>query len=452
MISLSRELNGNVVLRAGKLVLRFFRMFGGAPLEWWSEPNAHSLTNSYPGSGVSACFETGQDPTQASANGQEQNPICCFGIADSQKYNYYARESLYDGNGAYEVTGFAPDFWLSAEKIDDYQMGAGWRTKYVPGPYAAILAQWTCPVIFAAGTESSGYFAPGNEMEPGFVRGYPQGRIAFKVDLSLATCGWDSIAGFVFRKQLASSHPTKDEVYNADGLHLNFNKSGAYQLIEKRAGKETVLLSGTANAAQKAALLGAGLTVEIRTNNVQTDKVELFLNDALAGTASTSTRGEVFALFASATSGFVLFCRRQVFDLGVTFAAKYRALAENSIESDIRFNTIAPRKFYRAGHTHFFNPLMFPARSCQVDGQTFEGITPITPAKVFYCGNRAKTVGLNAQVTSTTIDNAPAPGAHSLLQQHGANDEFIMAFNLLPQNATAIVSQKMQLITKWVAV
>jgi hypothetical protein len=150
---LYRESDGNVVMRGGDLTLRFYSRYGGAPLSWY-KTGFPVLTNEFPGSGVSVAWRTQQDPTQASANGVLEHPIHILGDKATERFDYYTRETLLDAaNGIYQVTGFAPDFWLSSEAMDDAiapnsdGSDSGWRTPYAPGRFASILASPSRPVI-----------------------------------------------------------------------------------------------------------------------------------------------------------------------------------------------------------------------------------------------------------------------------------------------------------------
>jgi len=104
MKSLTREANGNVVLRSGHFTMRFDRMFGGTPLEWYSEDPYGMLTNAFPGNGTSVYYNTGQDPTQASSNGFLPNPIAT-GSPDTAMYSYYSSEKLYSPSANTYIVG-----------------------------------------------------------------------------------------------------------------------------------------------------------------------------------------------------------------------------------------------------------------------------------------------------------------------------------------------------------
>lgn len=464
--SLTREPTGNVVLRSDHVALRFFHRFGATPLQWFSEPWP-CLTNDFAGSGVSVYYHTGQDSTQATANGPMENPIHIFDNPGSQKYGFYAREYLFDGDGKYGVEGFAPDFWASLEAPDDaiapdpLVTDSGWRTPYQPGKFGAILHNATTPVVFEGSSyASSGIMLVADELGGGHwagrLREYAEGRLAFKTTLSLRNAPLSVVAGFLFRKAIPANAATKHDAYAAPGYHLFFNRSGGYSLIRKGAnGVETILTNGFLSQSQNLKLLGDGLQVEVRTHNGRPGYLEIWLDDLLAKslTDPAPLLGPHAGLFASCPSGYVVFSARQFFDIGLKYQMRYEARPGGVIISDAKITladgALTARCFYRALLPGvFLNPATFPVgqRACygiEPDGSR----VPISGQLVrfmdyqsFWAGNPQGTVGLWARPDFCRVDCGDSPG-HALVDANGANGEFVLMLNPLAPNQTTMAKE-----------
>lgn len=475
--SLTREADGNCVLRSDNVALRFFARNGGAPLEWWSEPFP-LVTNSFPGSGVSANYELGQDPTQASANGLTENPICLYSDPATGIYNYYGRESQFDPTGNYKVTSFIPDFWGSFELADDSiapnpdGSDTGWRTKYQPGSYAAALNTAPCPVIFQ-GTPVcwSGLFFVGNETMPvggawnQRLRNYGEGRVAFKTNISLANAAADSFAGVLFRKTIPTNNISKHEAFSANGLHLYVYRSGAWSLNKMKNYTSTCLANGQLSVDNFTKLISInGLQVEVRTNNVLQDKIEIFFDNIRATTVQAvgCNRGPHTCLFASTSSGDIFFGHRQIFHVGVQLESLYSALPGGLIVSDIKVTSLVPEPvyFYRANLPGaFLNQTTFlPGnRRCAklVNGvwQNFTGTQTFlfSEAESVYVGNNEGTCGMCISDTVAQVDGVDNPEAHFLVGSNVINNEFVLMLNPLSaaDNLTPKAIKSLRLKTTW---
>lgn len=455
-MSLVRELNGNVVLASGIFQLRFFQQFGGTPNEFWQYGSSGPLTNSFPGSGVSINFETGQDPTQASANGFTPNPVSKI---DQPEDRFYLRETLFDNfNTTYGVQGYLPDFWASIESVDDYATSLGWRTKYAPGNYTARLALLDCPVIFDGySNQQSGIFVVGNEMEGG-IRTYKDGWIAFKTTVAAITTNSAALVGFMFQKERGTVvSPTKDDLYFSPGLHLIFNMQGGWTLSSLIAGN---IASGVLSAPQLTKLKGIGLQVEIRMHPGMAGYLEILFDSVLAkivpDTGFTPAEETWFGLFAQANAGYVTFGYRQIFDLNAKISSYYIGLPGDKI---LTHQTIISNdlKFYRANMPGvFMNPSVFPQKSCGVikhDGtyEEKEGIVDIPAYKSLWAGNPAGTTGILATVKKIDIDGAAGVDAHALIQKSAHNNEFVMMLNpfSINWNTSPQVVRRVTVITEF---
>lgn len=428
-MTLRREADGNVVLSSGDCDIRFFRNFGGAPLEFWRRGFPGPITNRFPGSGVSVSWELGQDPTQATSNGIAAHPICCFGMPSTDKYNYYIREYVYDAAGSYGVSGFCPDFLLFHESIDCY-----------PCPPAHGWTAINNALIFSGSpAHSSGIFSPGNEMEPGRIRRYPRGKISFKIKTILKS---DSgIAGFMFRKSVVSQSPQMGEFYFADGYHLNLNRAGQWQLIQQRGAVQTSIANGILSSTERTRLITGGLVVEVRTNNALPGAIEIYFDDVLRKSLALDNPilGDAFGYFAQCSNGTIGFVDSQVFDMGVQFSSRYTSHLDGTFRQVVVVEADEPRDFYRANTPGaFLNSELFAQRECQAlphaaqQWVPAEGLHQFGDYRAFWCGNEAGTLGLCARDLVARVDGAPSADAHLLLQRYAVNNEFILHLNPLP--------------------
>lgn len=426
MNKLYREASGNVVLRSGKTALRFFKDYGGTPLEFWYEPYP-LLSNSWPGSGASWTCEVGQDPTQASANGITPHPICCFNLPATYPNNYYIRESLFDHEGCnYQVSGFYPDFWLSHDTaIDDYKTSPNWTSG-------------TNPTFLGSAASNTGFFCPGNEMEPGNIRRYPNGRIAFKTTIKIEGAG---TAGACFRKVCPIDKPSTANLATASGYLITVNAAGNWFLSRSNFGSVTTLANGTLRKAHRQALASTGLELEVRTNNALRGIIDIYFNGTFYKEIDDPNPilGDCFGLYASTSTGRITFSNRQVFDLGLQFSALYSPAADDSIRANFTINTYEPRDMYRAVYGIFLNQPTFPlsVRATEIiengiardiDGQ----LVPVDSNTVLYAGHWDGSHGIKFSEITAIVDGHKSAGAHALLQKLGANNEFVIMVNALP--------------------
>jgi len=201
------------------------------------------VTNPFPGEGVTVMWDQGNDPTQASANGLTLNPIARLD-GQQQEFSYYGRETVFQSGGGtsnqvtYEVTGFAPFFWLSHEAGDDAippESLPRWRTLYNnPGNSSQITGDPSVPVFYTASETIDGAVmflgddvASGNLPWNQRLAEMREGRFAAKVRVSLQNSSNDAIAGLMFRRQVpAGQNVSEADAYFAPGYTLNVNKSG----------------------------------------------------------------------------------------------------------------------------------------------------------------------------------------------------------------------------------
>ena len=254
-----REMLAVTLMRSGHFVdmdlgdffVRFDTELGGTPGQWNIDDATGTLiTNPFPGEGVTIAWDQANDPTQASANGLTTNPIARLDGAQAA-FNYYGRETEFSApnlpfdSAFYEVTGFAPFFWLSHEPGDDAiptESMAQWRTLYNPGsiPDAEFYSNGA-PVFFEANGSSGGaIFMIGDDVvDPSPLNlswnqrlaEMREGRVAAKVQVSLANAGSDAVASLMFRRDIsADGTVTEGEAFASPGYFLNTNKFGDVQI------------------------------------------------------------------------------------------------------------------------------------------------------------------------------------------------------------------------------
>lgn len=468
--SATKEPDGNVVLRSDNFTIRCFCEWGGSAREFWSEPNPGPLTNSFPGSGVSFAWETGQDPTQASCDGLTKNPIARTGHAPSLKYNYYARESFFDAGGIYEVSGFFPFFWLSHEEVDDAVVAGpgeptGWRTRYQPGKFTV----WNTPnsaVIFEGSkAHSVGYFLVGNEKISTAIPWhdrcsvFPEGRMAAKVTVSLQYAGDGASAGITFRK---TPEPVSYAAAftNNSGMDFVATKDGKWRLFYRTQK----LAGGDLTKEEKKLLAGAGLELEIRTNNAAPNYCGLLINnrEVLHTDLPAYTQGEAAGLCAACTSGYVLFGRRQFFDVTTEAQTQWEALPGAVMRSTVSLaragGCVVPTRFYNGGIGVFLNPAMFSASSrvCKtIDHSGIitdqEGLFKLRDYRSFWIGDSTGGYGVLGTPVECLVDGqdtAASGDAHVLTQKQAVNNEFYMGFNPIGVGQSQVV-QTIKMVTDW---
>lgn len=472
-----REASGNVVLRSGPVgngsALRFFHEFGGCPLEVWKEPYPGPVTNPWPGSALSLAWDCGQDPTQASAEGLLKNPIARIGHAPSiALYNYYIRETLLNPNGAYHISGFFPDFWLSHEAIDDAisasaNVDHGWRTHY---NNPQNLPTWNVPssAVGFRGTLSmpEGRFYVGDQMAwlglpwRQRVREYPEGRVAAKIRVRMENASADSRAGFIFKQHVNDAAKP--------GWMFYVTKTGVWTLASVLG---SIAAYGKLSKTQIKNLSNSvGVNLELRTHNGDLRFVQIFIDGGLVVSGLLpgyiAADGPHFGLYAKCSSGMIWFHDRQVFDVAVQARLKWTALPEETFESEAIIERapgaeLTSSKFYRAGIGAFLNPPIYPPASRVTytykniaeypffERKEEEGLFLLKGYHSFYVGNQ--TYGLRGIPICYQVDGRDtidAGEAHMLMQKSAVNNEFYMGFNPFAVGQSKI-AKEIRMVTRW---
>lgn len=345
--ALIREETGNVVLKAGRFQLRFDVRHGGTPLEFWFYGKPGPLTNSFAGAGTSICWDTGQDPTQASANGLLPNEIYHRDDQNSFDRIYYGRETTFDSqNLIYEISGAAPDWWGSLEWFDDYCAYGHenvWATPYRPLGLP-LGADVRVPVAFKPNSliKSSNFYV-GNQMAPGTRREY--GLFAGNALVALGFTSDRYAEGGIFFSDY--------RFVITRGGSWRFEKLGAAFF-----GGNKFLAGGKLTSEEKSLANGLwGLKIDVRRNNCDLGYFELRVGERLV--SIVEDRNDPVGpgpagVYGAAMNGYVLFGNREFFDMSQEYVVRFQALPDEVIRAQyvIRPAVCAPlssRKFYRAG-------------------------------------------------------------------------------------------------------
>jgi hypothetical protein len=333
-------------------------LYGGSPSRWYNGEETISVTNPFAGEGVTVMWDQGNDPTQGSANGPGMNPIARL---DGQQlaYNYYARESLFDNGGgtsstvSYEVTGFAPFFWISHEAGDDAIPAESlpqWRTLYNnPGDPSQITSDPSVPIFYqAAGTPDGAVMFLGDDIVASGtswsqrLAEMREGRFAAKVRISLKDASNDAFAGLMFRRQIPDAADVSETAaYSSPGYTLNVNKAGLVQIVRvaSQGALPVPVWTSAAGVAASTINTAAGALLELRTHNAN-GNVEIFLNGTKIGDYDDPQvlRGAHFGLYAQSSTGSIKFSDRQVFDVGTEYVARYTGHENGVLTTDIQIH------------------------------------------------------------------------------------------------------------------
>lgn len=419
MQELIREPSGNTVLKSGNFQLRFFAQNGGTPLEFWHYGQPGPLTDVFPGAGTSICWEVGQDPTQASANGIMPHPIQQLGNHATDKYAYWCRESLFDAAGIYEVTGFAPDFWCSQEHIDDYFPwgDACWATAYMPKGVNLNVPPSSVAFKPAMGQTMS-VMMVGNEMNSPGPRWYRMWAGQCLVSFA-GTSDKRAEAGLMFRTN-----------NGGDGWKFVVNRS-TWHLTRTGA----VRFSGVLTQSECRLLTTSGITLDVRSNNYLPYLLELRIGERLLGSFDTKegVTGPFAGLYAACTNGHILFGNRAFFDVSTEFCVRYTAKPGDVIEGrySIRpapWASAEPQVFHRAGIGLWMNPKLLDLNSIGIlpnSGEYIDigdlRIVPFSECRKAWAGRCDGSNGIRAEVKQVLIDGQDRGTGHFQLENYNLN-------------------------------
>lgn len=446
-----REPTGNVVLRSEGAALRLIRKFGYAPNEIWKD-GFPLLTNSFPGSGVSAYVHNGQDPTQATPNGPTP-----FNVDED---GFYIQEFAIT-QFSFGVIGIWSDFWASLESNDDAVYGYGWRTPYNPGRFAHELSYWERPVIFEGSKQApSGAIFPGNDLEAAkTIRRYENGMFAGKVKISLRDADSKAWAGFLLRAEVPKNVASTNDVFLSRGIQLIFFRNGTYKVYF--TGKESTSTKlKRLKKGHRLDLTGNGLELEVRCLASQSI-IELYAGGEKIDTIrhpAELTFNSHMGLIANATSGHIWFLKRKFFDMGVKMSVVWYSMGNGEFISEQNVWTTdgQPRDFYRAAlPAAFLNLETFQSGNRACYGVTAAGekvaidhILPQSAYKSFFCGANDGHFGLKATPERASVDGVLNPDAHVLVSPNAANSEFVIVLSPLAPNVVTS-AKRFEQVVRW---
>ncbi|MEM7477172.1 MAG: right-handed parallel beta-helix repeat-containing protein [Planctomycetota bacterium] len=428
-----------VYLKAGDHEVYFDTLYGGTPTTYARD--GRNVIASFPGLGFGGNINTGQDGTQASANGIAFNPIAQLNDPETTAlYNYYGRETELienaDQSVSYTVRGFMPNFWQSHEMRDDAiptfpgVTDHNWITVYHDrGDAAAVRNDPTVPVIFEGSADQPiGYNFIGNELLADSLPwnqrlfSIPEGRVAFKTNVSLTGAGDDAWAGIRFRSQVPTYGAADiHDAYQADGYSLNVNKFGDLQLLRQQGGVSNAMWTGSlANLKGADVNQPGGVVLEVRTHNGQPGWMQILVNgQAVAELNDTQPiLGEHNGLVASTTDGRIRFGNREFFDVSYEQETTYTLRTDGQLELDMEVRLAegvsSPATFYRAGQHVYIDPSLFDAQEVALWGDSEEGrvsqpeflVSKVTPSlgglHSLWIGKADSSFGLSARVLNAS--------------------------------------------------
>ena len=387
-VSLRRTVNADgidaVELETPEFRVHFDTAFGGVPRHWylrtatgWTDD---SIINPHPGEAMHVVYETGQDSTQGM--GSAPNRIQHPGDPTSDAYAYYARESLFEppsgpnDSASYEVTGFAPFFWISHEMGDDALpcdpgtpvcdgtapvcgVGTGWFLPYTSGCSAEELDNCQgrnfmasdIPIWFdGSASYPEGALFIGNETKLPVcdyawyerLTRIRQGRFAARVRVSFEEASSQAYAGILFRRNVPiNGEPSLQDALVSPGYAMFVNYAGVVQVHKySGSGPSTIVWNAAGNVCVDTNQLrsAAGTLFELRTHNAIPGQVEIYANGVSLGALSEDDPilGEHFGLFANTSPGTsIKFTERNFYDVGIEFVVRYTGFADGSVVSDV---------------------------------------------------------------------------------------------------------------------
>jgi hypothetical protein len=461
--------NRYVRLAHGDLIIDFDTFYGGAPLSWFWRDNPTSIIHTHAGSGFQITYDTGQDSTQAGPDGVTPFYIAKQGdTSPTAAYdNYYCRESLpanwpINANN-YRITCSPPDFWLSHEEIDDavppLSNGGpqtGWATHYHPiGHPETDFRNFGTPIWFVLDAQSSGIIMVGNAMltNPNWnqrLREIPEGRAAFRTQISLKYADASAWAGLLFRRQVPYyAGANMDDAFISPGYYLNVNKSGRIELL-RSDGTNFNVVWFSPNAAASTVNSDEGVLLELRTHNVYRSQLEIWVNKAKLAVYNDPNPiyGENFGLIGTGGNGSIKFSNRALFDMSTKLDFNTTALRDGSVRFDATIRQ-APgvanieNQFYRFNLVSFLNkpndPSLVWIGTFDLTGNpqkplknygSYDG--NVNQADVFYVGNHDGSRGLQCAHLHSSVNQNTSYGAHVLLSSWAEpTDHSYLHFNAL---------------------
>lgn len=347
MTKLFRSATG-VDLQQPELTVRFAKNYGGMPMQWLG-PGGIPLVHNHPGSAAQPSWNSGQDPTPASANGAMFYPLRV--LTDVRDVYYLGEEAFVPDKGGeealYQIGGIAPYFWASLESPDDIIPPNAnghphrWSTRYNDLLNLGVnhYQEYGTPVYFVPTTAvSSGIMLIGNEI----TNRIPQaadwwnylcrtegGNIAFRMKISLRDMPWDGVAGVLFQRNIpATPGANIDTAWSSPGCSLFVNKFGGADLV---VGQTPYHLIPNNDVAVKAAVNSAdGVQLEVRTG-LLSNTLHVYINGVFRGAFPSPFKGPHFGIYGRGSPGRMKFSFREPFDTGARFSSQFRSTARNTM-------------------------------------------------------------------------------------------------------------------------
>ena len=303
--------------------------YGGSLMALNKPGDSQNVIYDHAGAAGSIMWNSGNDPTLASANGIARNEIHQFRKADRPRA--IVRETEY-GNGGYAVEGSAPYFWMSHEHFDDYIPDSvnRWQTLYnnIRPDLAPFAHAWNTPVYFIpAANQLHGSLFVGNENAS--YRGTPHSVYTsnFSISANIRFVQANSHGGNV-----ASLIATSKQ---AEGLRFDLNAMGQWAVLHRG----TIQFAGAVPLSK----VSTGLKAELVFNE---GLVSLYLEDQPVGGASINNIKDIreFGIQGRMinTNGFIEFGNRQFVDLDETVKVRYSVASDGALQIDAELTSFNP--------------------------------------------------------------------------------------------------------------
>lgn len=319
-----------VILAAQLWVASFDPSYGGTLMTLAKANTNKNVIYDHGGAAGSIMYNSGNDPTLASATGIAPNYIQQF--RKEFKPRSLVKETEYS-DSSYAVAGSIPYFWLSHEWFDDYipDQVNRWQTVYnnIRPDLLQFAFSWNSPVYFVPSQGAlSGSLFVGNENAS--YRGTPH---------SVYTSNFSLTSVIAFRGALISDSNVASIIATSEkkeGLRFDLNSRGIYAVYNRGS----ILFSGTV-APKRVNQDGLRVELELRGG-----VLSLFFDRQPVGSVNI---GEAkikreFGLQARLSSpiGLVEFGDRSFVDLDESVKVRNSVASDGSLQVDAEVTSFNP--------------------------------------------------------------------------------------------------------------
>lgn len=415
MPKLTKTADGNFVeMNQPGMLVRFNRLFGGAPLEVFNTEGGQKIpvVSSPSGEGFQIVADNGQDLTQCTPSGLDSHPT----TGGLLREEAFVVDNLY-GEALYQVGGAAPMFHISVDKADDCtppdpRGDHGWSTRYHDilrlGP--SHYLSYGVPIYGVGDSHvTSGILLLGDEIIQTYNPNTPwektaakigNGEVAIKISISLKNADQSSLGGVIFANDARlENNSSIDTVYNARGYMLVVNKLGGIA-VHKNGVPFPVPYDPT--SARTLVNSDEGILLEVRPTP---NTYDVFVNGSYRMSVARETFGPYNGYFYSCFMGRVKFHHRYFFDAGTRICAQYRSTKRNTLLQTLSvYREAAPfnSPFYRTAlPVAFIHPAIRQASGyydLNKKWTPYASTIEISKVKGFFAGRTDRRAGLFCKI------------------------------------------------------